>query len=151
MPVKLEMWLSEYLPDDVFVPSEQQCCLWANTASTDEVDPVVSIQVVTEQEMQQLNRDYRGKDKPTNVLSFPMQVPAEVGINLLGDLAVCASVIAEEAEQQRKTLDAHWAHMIIHGVLHLQGYDHSVDEQAAEMEALEIKLLQQLGYADPYN
>ena len=151
-PLELEVDLQVACDPQPGLPSEQQLRDWASAALTNRRDQAeLTIRLVDEQESQALNRDYRGKDAPTNVLSFPMQVPAEVGINLLGDLAVCASVIAEEAEQQRKTLDAHWAHMIIHGVLHLQGYDHSVDEQAAEMEALEIKLLQHRGYAEPYN
>lgn len=151
MPVKLEMTLSEQLADDDYVPDVQQCEHWANLASMEEQNTIASLQVVSAQEMQQLNLQYREKNSATNVLSFPMQLPDEVGINLLGDIAVCASVITDEAKQQAKSLDAHWAHMIVHGMLHLQGYDHVEDEQAGEMEALEIKILKQLGYANPYN
>lgn len=110
----------------------------------------MTIRVVDSNESQQLNHQYRGKDKPTNVLSFPSDLPEEIGINLLGDLVICAPVVAEEAKQQSKPLLAHWAHMVIHGTLHLQGYDHIEDDQAEAMEALEIKLLQGLNFANPY-
>jgi len=98
----------------------------------------------------ELNHTWRGKDRPTNVLSFPMQTPAEVDLNVIGDLALCAAVIKSEARQQHKPLQAHWAHMVVHGMLHLQGYDHTDEQQAEEMEALEISILDQLGFDNPY-
>jgi len=108
------------------------------------------IRVVDEQESRQLNSRYRGKDKPTNVLSFPFSAPAGVDSNHLGDLVICAPVIKREAgEQQKKEID-HWAHMVVHGVLHLRGLDHQTEEQAREMEELEKQILAGLGIKDPY-
>jgi probable rRNA maturation factor len=111
----------------------------------------MTIRVVDEDEIRQLNRDYRGKDYATNVLSFESDLPPELDIPLLGDIIICPAVVQREAAEQCKTLDAHWAHMVIHGTLHLQGYDHIEDSEAEAMEALEIAIMQQLGYADPYN
>jgi len=124
-------WLS------LAIPSEQQ--QWD-----------ITLRVVDEAESQSLNRDYRGKDYPTNVLSFPADVPAELNIPLLGDLVICAPVVAREACEQGKPLAAHWAHLCIHGALHLLGYDHQTDEEAEVMEAIETKLIMGLGFADPY-
>jgi len=100
--------------------------------------------------VQELNRDYRGKDKPTNVLSFPFEAPAGITMPLAGDLVICAPVVEQEAADQNKTLESHWAHMVVHGMLHLQGHDHTDDKEAETMEALEIQLLAQLGFANPY-
>ncbi len=150
MSVKLEMAVSPQLPQAMYVPEAAQCQQWAEAALDDECDCSASAQVVTLAEMQQLNRDYRGHDKPTNVLSFPMRLPAEVGLNLLGDLVLCAEVINDEAVAQNKTKEAHWAHMLVHGMLHLQGHDHNDDAQAEHMESLEIRILQRLGFANPY-
>lgn len=110
----------------------------------------VSIEVVNEDFSRQLNNDYRGKDKPTNVLSFPLDIPAELEQDLIGDLAICSNVVEQEALEQNKPLMHHWAHMTIHGTLHLLGYDHIDDEEAEQMEALEIKLLKGLNIANPY-
>ncbi len=114
----------------------------------------LSIRIVDETESARLNHHYRQKDHATNVLSFTSALPAEVNRLLprcpLGDLAICAAVIEREARQQNKALTAHWAHMIVHGVLHLLGYDHQDDAEAEVMESLEIRTLEQLGYPDPY-
>ncbi len=110
----------------------------------------LTIRITDEAEITELNRTYRGKDKPTNVLSFPFEAPPGVELPLLGDIIICASVVADEAVQQDKPLQAHWAHMVVHGVLHLLGYDHMEDAEAQEMEGLEIELLAGLGYANPY-
>jgi len=110
----------------------------------------VTIRIVDESESQELNFNYRGKDKPTNVLSFPFEVPDGIELSLLGDLIICRQVVEQEAAEQSKTLAAHWAHMVVHGSLHLLGYDHIVDEEAEEMEALETEIMQELGFADPY-
>lgn len=110
----------------------------------------ITIRVVDETESQELNSAYRGKDKPTNVLSFPFEQPPGLNLPLLGDLVVCQSVVATEAEQQNKTLTAHWAHMLVHGTLHLLGYDHINDEEAEQMESLEVQILNSLGIDDPY-
>ena len=100
--------------------------------------------------MQQLNAHYRGRDYATNVLSFPADLPEELEVPLLGDVVICAPVVRDEARDQGKTLAAHWDHMLIHGVLHLLGYDHESDHEAQEMEALEIRALASLGWTDPY-
>ncbi|MBQ0755179.1 MAG: rRNA maturation RNase YbeY [Gammaproteobacteria bacterium] len=151
---------------DSEVPSAAQLTDWAtqallavnarSTASPPRVanDAALTIRLVDEAESQALNSEYRGKDKPTNVLSFPFEMPeglpAEALPPMLGDLAICAAVVRREAQQQHKDADAHWAHMIIHGVLHLLGYDHIDDGDAEMMESLEIELLAGLDYANPY-
>src|SRR5690606_24067449 len=93
---------------------------------------------------------YRHQDKPTNVLSFPADIPAELNLPLLGDLVICAPVVEREAMEQRKTLEAHWAHMVVHGTLHLVGYDHITEPEAEEMESLETKILTGMGFPPPY-
>ena len=113
----------------------------------------LSVRVVEAEEMQRLNSEYRGKDKPTNVLSFPAGDIAGLpddAVVPLGDLVVCASVIRDEASAQGKALKDHWAHMIVHGTLHLLGFDHEDDDEAADMEGLEIEILNTHGIANPY-
>ncbi len=110
----------------------------------------VCIRVVGAAESRVLNRRFRGKDRPTNVLSFPAS-PAERDLaGALGDVVVCAAVVAAEARQQHKAPEAHWAHMIVHGVLHLHGHDHLARGEAAAMERLEVEILRGFGYLDPY-
>jgi probable rRNA maturation factor len=109
---------------------------------------LLTVRLVGSAESRRLNRTWRGKDKPTNVLSFPGG--ATLPVPQLGDLAICAPVVAREAREQHKLLHAHWAHMVIHGVLHLLGHDHENDHDADEMEALEVQLLAGLGYSNPY-
>ncbi len=106
--------------------------------------------LVNEVDSQALNERYRDVARSTNVLAFPAQLPAVVELPLLGDLVICPAVLAREAEEQHKTLPAHWAHMLIHGSLHLLGYVHSEPAQAAAMESLETTLLADLGFPDPY-
>ncbi|WP_192457241.1 rRNA maturation RNase YbeY [Musicola keenii] len=110
----------------------------------------VTVRLVDEEESHHLNLTYRGKDKPTNVLSFPFEAPPEVELPLLGDLIICRQVVEQEAAEQEKTTEEHWAHMVVHGCLHLLGYDHIKDSEAEEMEALETEIMQGMGYADPY-
>ena len=110
----------------------------------------LTVRIVDNDESQQLNHQYRDKNKPTNVLSFPFQNPPGVALPLLGDLVICKNVVENEALEQNKTLTEHWAHMLIHGTLHLLGYDHIDPQEALEMENLETKLLIELGFADPY-
>ncbi len=110
-----------------------------------------SIRIVDEEESRILNRDYRAQDKATNVLSFPAEASEYLDYDNLGDLVICAGVVEREAEQQGKALSAHWAHMVVHGMLHLQGYDHISDEQAEKMESLEIEILATLGQTNPYS
>ena len=135
------------------LPTEADLTCWLQTVidAHEDTGHEVTVRIVTPQESQQLNHQYRGKEKPTNVLSFPFESPPELALPLLGDLIVCADVVAKEAEEQGKPLQHHWAHMIIHGGLHLLGYDHIEDEDAEEMESLEIELLAGLGIKDPYH
>jgi probable rRNA maturation factor len=134
------------------IPSVENIELWISAAlQSDELNQAeVSVYIVDEAESQELNAQYRGKDKPTNVLSFPADIPDEVGVPLLGDLVICAPVVEREAQEQGKTLEAHWAHMLVHGTLHLLGYDHVEDDEADVMEALETRLITQLNFPAPY-
>lgn len=133
------------------LPTEADFTLWVETVLKErKVDGEVCIRIVDQEESQALNAEYRGKDKPTNVLSFPFEVPPGVPVTLLGDLVICADVVAQEAEEQEKPLLHHWAHMVVHGTLHLLGFDHINDDEAEEMEALERDLLARLDIADPY-
>ncbi|WP_392342408.1 rRNA maturation RNase YbeY [uncultured Shewanella sp.] len=137
--------------DNPHLPTLAEFETWVRTA-IGQTMPVVelTIRIVDIAESQQLNSTYRGKDKPTNVLSFPFEAPPEVELPLLGDLVICAPVVEQEAIEQNKPLIAHWAHMVIHGSLHLLGYDHIIDEEADEMESLETQLVEGLGFDNPY-
>jgi probable rRNA maturation factor len=110
----------------------------------------LAIRIVDAEEGRALNRDYRGKDYATNVLSFPAELPPELKLPLIGDLAICAPVVVREAAEQGKPVRDHWAHLTVHGVLHLLGYDHLVEAEAQTMETLETRILAGLGIADPY-
>ena len=156
--------------DDVPEPARLQ--RWARAAYLKQTPAIVCLYIASSDEIQQMNKQYRNKDKPTNVLSFPMTTDAswpehsmamphdtsadiddedrEADMNLLGDIALCAEVIRKEAEQQHKPADAHWAHMVVHGMLHLQDYDHIDETEAEQMEQLETSILAKLGIADPY-
>ena len=132
------------------VPGEEQLQTWAQLAWQGDEPSEVTVRIVDEPESQALNHQYRGKDKPTNVLSFPFEAPPGITVPLAGDLVICAPVVEREAQEQGKASEAHWAHMVIHGMLHLQGYDHIQDDDAEVMEALEIQLLAQLDIGNPY-
>jgi probable rRNA maturation factor len=133
------------------LPSEQDICQWVEVALQGRQEQAeLVVRIVDEAEITALNRSYRGKVGATNVLSFPYEPMQEVDTRLLGDIVICAPVVAEEAVAQGKSLDAHWAHIVIHGVLHLLGYDHSKNSEAKEMEQLETEQLASLGYANPY-
>ncbi|PSU32217.1 rRNA maturation RNase YbeY [Photobacterium lutimaris] len=133
------------------MPGEAQFQQWLDATVTPfQADAEVTIRLVDEEESHSLNHGYRGKDKPTNVLSFPFEAPPGVELELLGDLIICRQVVEKEAMEQDKPLNAHWAHMVVHGSLHLLGYDHIQDDEAEEMEGLETDIMQQMGYADPY-
>ena len=137
--------------DDQPLPNDDEFQRWVEIALADQLDEAeLCIRIVSSEESQELNSTWRGKDKPTNVLSFPFEAPPGFSSSMIGDLAICADVVATEAKEQNKALNAHWAHMVIHGVLHLIGFDHINDEDAEEMEALEIKLLAQLDIPNPY-
>ncbi|SIT66469.1 probable rRNA maturation factor [Ectothiorhodosinus mongolicus] len=131
------------------LPSPKKLHEWANLARQ-KTPGTVLIRVVDTEESAQLNQTYRQKSGPTNVLSFPFEAPPEVPCTHLGDLVICAPVVLKQAEQQHKPVKNHWAHLVIHGVLHLRGYDHQDAAQATVMERLEIDLLSQLGLANPY-
>ena len=133
------------------LPTEEQIVQWATAAVQPEGDEVeMTVRIVDEAESHELNLTYRGKDRPTNVLSFPFECPDEVELLLLGDLVICRQVVEREAAEQEKPLMAHWAHMVVHGCLHLLGYDHIEDDEAEEMESLETQIMQGLGFDDPY-
>lgn len=137
--------------DNTGLPEETQFQTWLNAAILPfQEEAEVTVRLVDEAESNALNLTYRGKDKPTNVLSFPFEAPPGIELPLLGDLIICRQVVEREAQEQEKPLAAHWAHMVIHGSLHLLGYDHIEDEEAEEMEALETEIMLALGYADPY-
>lgn len=112
----------------------------------------VSLRIVEANEIQALNKRYRQKDKTTNVLAFPSELPEgiELDYELLGDVVICSDVVKQEAIQQQKTYQAHFAHMLIHGILHLLGYDHQNDQDARKMEEQEINILKELDFANPY-
>jgi probable rRNA maturation factor len=134
------------------VPSLAQLQLWCSKGlSPRSADSELTIRLVDEAEARELNNTWRQKDYATNVLSFPADIPEGLlDIPLLGDLVICVAVVAREAAEQGKPLDAHWAHLVIHGCLHLLGFDHIDDDEALEMEDLERKLLAELNYPDPY-
>lgn len=145
--------------DSIRLPDARQFSCWAQAAldALDTPFPVerqMTLRLVGETEMVQLNRDYRHKAIPTNVLSFPFEAPlglpaSECGSEL-GDVVICMSVVQREAAQQGKTEENHWAHMVVHGTLHLLGYDHITDTEAVQMESLEIQVLAGLGFSNPY-
>ena len=132
-------------------PDEDSIKRWASAAIRDERDnSQLNLRIVDEQESADFNQQYRGKTGATNVLSFPFDAVAPEPLPILGDLVVCAPVVNREASEQQKTSEAHWAHIIVHGVLHLLGYDHIDDSDAAQMEALETSILLELNFPAPY-
>ena len=133
------------------IPDRQSIKMWARTVLADHnKDTELVIRVVDEDEGIELNKKWRQSDSPTNVLSFPVSDIEAINHNILGDIIICAPVVVREARKQGKSNDAHWAHMVIHGVLHLLGHDHITKEDAGIMETLETDILANLGYADPY-
>ncbi len=129
---------------DLVVPKANQFRRWAKAAIR--VNTEVTIRLVDEAEARALNKAYRGKDYATNVLTFPLSDAAD----LIGDIVICAPVVKSEALAQNKPLEAHYAHLTVHGVLHLHGHDHEIEAQAELMEAIETAIITKLGYADPY-
>jgi len=133
------------------VPHIAQLQQWVQaTLQRDYADLEHTIRIVDEAESQALNQAYRGKDRPTNVLSFPAEASEFLDYDHLGDLVICAAIVEAEAQQQGKPVLSHWAHMVVHGMLHLQGFDHLNHTDAAQMEALEIEILAALGHTNPY-
>lgn len=134
-------------------PDEDDIRRWITAvmaAEKNTADVELTVRIVGIEEIAELNERYRHKTGPTNILSFPFEAPPGVELNLLGDLVVAAPVVASEAQEQHKTEIAHWAHMVVHGTLHLLGYDHQTPAEAEDMEAREIRILQTLGFANPY-
>ena len=158
MAIQMDVQFADDLPESIEEPpSISLLCSWAQAAwqGDDSAQPILSLRIVNLSESQQLNNDYRHKNKPTNVLSFPMQMEsvfdeAPMMDIMLGDLAICAEIVEKEAAEQQKSLQEHWAHMVVHGMLHLQGFDHTEDDEALQMESLETQIMQQLGFANPY-
>lgn len=148
----------------VSLPQEEQLLAWAKVAVSkvlnNQEPTALTIRIVSSEESQELNHQFRAKNCPTNVLSFPFELPEGLPLELLqeilpeekalGDLVICAEVVAREAGQQGKKLEDHWAHMVIHGCLHLLGYDHIKDAEAEIMEDLEAEILAELGIGNPY-
>lgn len=133
------------------LPDEQQIQGWVDAALQNHPsDTEIVVRIVDEQESAELNQQYRHKSGPTNILSFPVDLPEGIELDLLGDLVICAPVLEKEAIEQQKILADHWAHIIIHGVLHLLGYDHIEDDEAELMESKEISILNTLKIANPY-
>ncbi len=133
------------------IPAPEEVRRWVDCALAGRRPAAeLAVRIVDEAEITALNRRYRGKDGATNVLSFPFDAMPGVETEQLGDVVICAPVVAAEAVTQGKSLQAHWAHIVIHGVLHLLGFDHHLDDEAQQMEALEIRLLASLGLPDPY-
>lgn len=139
------------IASNTFIPSRYFLQRWVNKALAKQVTPnQVNIRLVSKKESAELNSVYRHKKGPTNILSFPFEPPPEISSTFLGDLVICAALVNQEAKQQAKTRLAHWAHLVIHGCLHLIGYDHIHDKDAIKMETVEIQLLEDLGYENPY-
>lgn len=149
MTIVLDLQIA--VENDKVLPTYEDILLWLDsTLAKFKPQAEVTVRVVDEPESQELNHDYRGKDKPTNVLSFPFEAPPGIDIDLLGDLVICKQVVEREAIEQNKPLISHWAHMVVHGCLHLLGYDHIEDQEAEEMESLETEIMKSMGYSDPY-
>lgn len=133
-------------------PDDESFRRWVSAAlnACGRTEGHVDLKLVDKTEIQTLNREFRGSDRPTNVLSFPTDFPQGVPCDLLGDIALCAPIVAEEALQQNKALLDHWAHLTIHGTLHLLGHDHIEDDEAEKMENLEVSILTKFNISDPY-
>lgn len=137
----------QYAVKPEHVPGRAEIRRWVRSALRQDAE--VTVRIVDEAEGRQLNRDYRGRDYATNVLTFAYDAGLP-GVPRCGDVVLCAPVVEREAQAQHKSLAAHYAHLIVHGVLHLQGYDHQSEVEARQMEEQEIQILKKLGYADPY-
>lgn len=141
----------QYATDAVDVPSEKSIHTWVIAALGNIREKAeLTIRIVDEDEGKDLNRQWRDTEGATNVLSFNVEGVEDIEPDLLGDVIICAPVVHKEALEQQKTAESHWAHMVIHGTLHLLGYDHINDKDAEEMESLEINILKTLGYTNPY-
>lgn len=148
MTIDLEIQIASNIKT---LPHPSQFREWISAVLSDKLhDAELTIRIVDKEESAELNRNYRKKFGPTNVLSFPANVDPKFDLTLLGDIVICAPIVEQQALDHNKELLAHWAHMVVHGALHLLGYDHIDDEDAKIMEEIETKILVQLGYAPPY-
>ncbi|MFM8453793.1 MAG: rRNA maturation RNase YbeY [Gammaproteobacteria bacterium] len=148
MSVEIELQIAS---NTKTLPHPNQFKDWVSKALDNRIENgEITIRVVDVEEMSALNFSYRNKNGPTNVLSFPYDVPSYMDVDLIGDIIICAPVVQEEADRYNVQFLAHWAHMVVHGTLHLLGYDHELDEEAALMEGLETSILQQFGFKNPY-
>ena len=142
---------AQYAVDSGDLPKAADIEAWVRAALAGRREHAqLTVRIVDNGEGTALNERWRGKQGPTNVLSFPVGGLERIAPDLLGDVVICAPVVAREAREQHKALEAHWAHMVIHGTLHLLGFDHIDEEQAREMEGIETDVLHRLGYPDPY-
>jgi probable rRNA maturation factor len=132
------------------VPDPAEIDRWVRAALVVDGDRELNVRIVGEPEMAELNSRYRHKEGPTNVLSFPFESPPGADSEILGDIVICAPVVRREAGEQGKSLPAHWAHMVVHGIMHLRGYDHEIEADAERMEAAETEILTGLGFPAPY-
>ena len=148
MSIDLDLQIAGEFPA---VPSAERFRSWVTVVLQGKAPVELTVRVVDTDESQALNRTYRGKDRATNVLSFAADLPEGIDLPLLGDIVICAPVVEREAAEQGKDLEHHWAHLTVHGVLHLLGHDHQNDDDAQEMEAIEIRVLADLGIPDPYS
>jgi len=146
--IKIDLQNDSHIAD---IPSIEQLENWVSHSLQSTFSQLEqTIRVVEQSESRSLNKTWRGKDKATNVLSFPAEDSEYLDYDHLGDLVICASVVEAEASQQNKNPVSHWAHMVVHGMLHLQGFDHITEAQAEQMEAMEIEILTTLGHTNPY-
>lgn len=151
MRPELDLQMAVASPSEHGVPAAEDFQRWVRAALEGRCDQAqLTVRVVDEVEGRELNETYRLKQGPTNVLSFPFDAPPGLDLPLLGDVVICAPVVRREAIEQHKEPDAHWAHMVVHGCLHLLGYDHIDSADAELMESLETEILAGLGYAEPY-
>ncbi len=147
----LDLQIALQEPENFALPTQVEFEQWVTAALDGSMTAVeLTIRLVEKDESAALNTQYRDKPGTTNVLSFPFEAPADVPLPLLGDLIICAPLVVDEAAAQNKTQRAHWAHLVVHGILHLRGYDHIDDAEALEMEGLERKIMAYLGFDDPY-
>lgn len=141
----------QYAADEETSPEPDALRRWAQAALQHHInDAELTLRIVDKAEITELNATYRHKNYATNVLSFPAPMDIRDREGILGDIVICADIVNHEAQEQNKQQEAHWAHMTIHGVFHLLGYDHENDQEAEEMETLEINVMKTLGYPDPY-
>ena len=146
--VKVEV---QYAVVDPNIPTEQEFQDWASIIEAKiHAQEEVSIRIVDENEIAKLNHDYRNRAQSTNVLAFPAEIPSGTNLPFIGDIVICAPIVAKQAAEQGKSLASHWAHLMLHGILHLQGYDHIDAIDAKNMEQLEAQLMQKLGFPNPY-